>query len=373
MTNVVALTVMKVPLPPPLVEAVQEVVVESAIDLAGSFSLRFGIAPNPLGDWSILDVDPFKPLVPIGIRVGTGTIPVPKAVMNGFATAQRASWAEGGKSTLEVRGIDLTGVMNLEEKVMSWPCMPDGAIAAAVFGQYGAIPRVQPTAPRLVEPIGTTMQRGTDIRFLRRLARRNGFDCYVQPEPVTGLDTGMFGPPTLVGKPSAVLSVAMGSATNVRGLTVRYDMSRPTMTMAAGLDPVTKAPQPALAPVGLQAPMGVEPGLVRLLPGAGVSGAKPLVRAVDTGSLTTAELQPHVQAITDRASFAVAFEATTGSDVGVVMPGDLVAVRGAGRVFSGLYQITRSRLTVGPDRFEQQLTGRRNAVTMTGVEAAGSV
>ena len=373
MSNVLALSVMKAPMPPPLLDAVQEVVVESALDLAGSFSIRFGIGPNPIGDWSILDLDPFKPLLPIGIRVGTGLMPVPKAVMNGYATAQRASWAEGGKSTLELRGIDLSGVMNLEEKVMAWPCMPDGAIAAAIFGQYGALPKVQPTPPRLVEPIGTTTQRGSDIRFLRKLARRNGFDCFVQPEPFTGVDIGVFGPPTLLGKPGAVLSVAMGAATNVKGLTVRYDMSRPTMTMAAGLDPVSKAPQPALAPVGLQAPMGVEPGLVRLLPGAGLSGAKPLVRAVDTGSLTTAELQPHVQAVTDRASFALAFEATTGADVGVVMPGDLVAVRGAGRLFSGLYQITRSHVRVGQDLFEQQLTGRRNAVTMTGVEAAGSV
>jgi hypothetical protein len=372
-TNVVALTLLKAPMPPPLVDAVQEVVVESALDLAGSFSIRFGIAPNPIGDWSILDVDPFKPLVPVGIRVGAGTVPVPRAVMNGFATAQRASWAEGGKSILEVRGIDLTGVMNLEEKVTSWPCMPDGAIAAAIFGQYGAIPKVTPTVPRLIEPLGTPTQRGTDIRFLRRLARRNGFDCYVQPEPFSGLDVGVFGPPSLVGKPSAVLSVAMGSATNVKGLSVRYDMSRPTMTMAAGMDPASKTPQPALAPVGLQAPMGVEPGLLRLMPGAGLAGTKPLVRAVDTGSLTTAELQPHVQAITDRASFAVVVEATTGAEAGIVLPGDLVALRGAGRLFGGLYQITRSRLTVGPDQFEQQLSGRRNAVTMTGVEAAGSV
>ena len=47
-------------------------------------------------------------------------------------------------------------------------------------------------SPVLIEPEGTTIQRGTDIRFLRRLARRNGFDCYVQPEPLSGLDVGHF-------------------------------------------------------------------------------------------------------------------------------------------------------------------------------------
>ena len=70
--------------------------------------------------------------------------------------------------------------------------MPDSAIASAIFGQHSMLPLVDPTSPVLIEPDGTTIQRGTDIRFLRRLARRNGFDCYVQPEPLTGVDIGYF-------------------------------------------------------------------------------------------------------------------------------------------------------------------------------------
>jgi len=369
-----ALTIAKAPMPPPLVDAVQELVVETALDLAGAFSIRFGIGPTAAGDWSILDVDPFKPLAPIGIRVGTGTVPLPAAVLNGYVTAARTTWAEGGKSTLEVSGTDLTGVMNLEEKVTAWPNLPDGAIAAAIFSAYGAAPLVSPTPPRLTDPIGTTMQRGTDIRFLRRLARRNGYECYVKAEQVTGLDQGVFQALSTVGAPSAVLSVAMGSATNVVGLTARYDMTRPTVTVAAGLDTVTKATQPALAPASLQPPMGVEPTLPRLLPGAGAAGGvTPTVLPVDTGDYTVGELQPHVQAITDRSSYAVVIEATTGIEVGVIRPGDLVALRGAGRLFNGLYQATRCRLTIANDRFEQHVTARRNALTMTGVEAAGAV
>ena len=70
---------------------------------------------------------------------------------------------------------------------MAWPNMPDHAIATAIFGQYALLPRVQPTPPQLVEPEGTTTQRATDIRFLRRLAERNGFECYVAPEPLKEL------------------------------------------------------------------------------------------------------------------------------------------------------------------------------------------
>ena len=93
---------------------------------------------------------------------------------------------------------------------MPWPNLPDAAIAAAIFGQYALVPMVQPTAPSLVEPEGTTIQRGTDLRFLRQLARRNGFDLYVQPEPITGIDQGFFRPRLPVGLPQAVLNVNMG-------------------------------------------------------------------------------------------------------------------------------------------------------------------
>ena len=77
---------------------------------------------------------------------------------------------------------------------MAWPMMPDAQIAQAIFAQYLITPLVSPTLPALVEPEGTTTQRGTDIRFLRRLAQRNGYECFVQPQPQTGLDLGYSGP-----------------------------------------------------------------------------------------------------------------------------------------------------------------------------------
>jgi len=369
MTGVtVQLSLMKVPAPPPIIDAVQEVVVETALDMAGAFSIRFGIGIDQLGEYGLLALDPFKPGLPIGIRIGAGTLPLPMAVINGFATGQRASWAEGGKSTVTVHGTDITGMMNLEEKVKPWPNTPDSVIALAIFGSYTVIPQVTPTPPRLIEPLGTTFQRGTDIRFLRRLARRNGFDCYVLPEPFTGLDTGHFGAPTTIGMPQAVLNVNMGSDTNVSDLTVRYDMLKPTTALAVNLDTATKVPQPAIAPLSLQAPMGLEPTGVRAVVGSGLAGAIPLVRPVDPGNALTTEGQPAAQAIVDRSSFAVTVEGTTGSDVGVLRPGGLVALRGVGRLFNGLYQLTKVRQTLSEGAFEQRFTARRNAVTMTGAE-----
>lgn len=241
--------------------------------------------------------------------------------------------------------------------------MPDSAIAASIFGQYGIVPQVQPTSPQLVEPEGSTIQRDTDIQFLKWLARRNGFHCYVQPEPVSGIAQAYFKPPPApAGPPQAVLNVDMGPETNVEGFQVNYAMTRPTAAIAAGLDVATKAPQPALAPASLQPPWGLEPTLSRVIP-------PPNVRPAGMGLFTTGELQPAVQAIVDDSSWAVEAHGTVGPDVGILRPGGVLNVRGAGRVLSGSYYATRIAHSISRNgNYTQWFQARRNAVGMTGAE-----
>jgi phage protein D len=348
------------PAPQPLVEAVEEIVVDSSLDEASALRVRFGIAQTDLGDWTILTEDLLRPLVPLTVRVQTSVLP--EALITGYVATQRVVYGDvAGTSTLEVSALDKTLLMNLHEKVALWPNLPDGAIAAAIFGQNTLVPMVQPTSPTLTEPEGTTIQRGTDIRFLRRLASRNGFDCYVQPEPLTGIEQGFFRPRQTVGIPQAVLNVAMGDETNVTGFHIRYDMTQPTSVIAANLDTTTKAPQPAVAPVSLQPPMGIEPTLTRVLP-------PPIVRPVDTGLVRTSDLQSLAQAIADQSSYAIVAEGEVGPAVGILRPGGVVNVRGAGRLYNGAYFVTRVTHTITRDDYKQRFEARRNAATMTGAE-----
>jgi phage protein D len=348
------------PAPQPIVEAVEEIVVDSSLEEASLLRMRLGIAQTALGDWTVLTEDLFRPLVPVTVRVQTGVLP--EALITGYVATQRIVYGDvAGTSTLEVSALDKTLLMNAQEKVTPWPNLPDGAIAAAIFGQHALVPMVQPTSPTLVEPEGTTIQRGSDIRFLRRLARRNGFDCYVQPEPVTGIEQGFFRPRQTVGVPQAVLNVAMGDETNVTSFSVHYAATQPTTVVAAGLDTSTKAPQPAVAPVSLQPPMGIEPTLTRVLP-------PPIVRPADTGLVRTSELQSLAQAIADHSSFALLAEGEVGPSVGILRPGGIVNVRGAGRVYNGSYFVTRVTHTITRDDYKQRFEARRNAATMTGAE-----
>src|ERR1019366_6361630 len=232
-----------------------------------------------IGDWDLLAPQYealFLPLTQVQIRVKVG-IDIPKAIINGYITNQRVLYDdEGGASVMEITGMDATLLMNLQEKAQAWPIPSDGMVAAAVFAQYGIVPMVSASVPFNSDPTDMTVQRGTDIRFLRRLAQRNGLECFVQPNPQSGLDFGYFGPPSNIpGAQEAVLNVKTRAQTNVAELTIPPALVKPALAVAAGVDVMTKArtdatsliplvtPPPAggLYPLGV--PMGVQDATLR--------------------------------------------------------------------------------------------------------------
>ena len=349
------------PAPPELLDALQEIEIDCSLAEASVFRLRFGITKSEVGDWSILDEDPFLPLTPVSMRLQRGFEP-PLAVINGYVTEHAVSSADApGSSTLDVTGMDVTLLMNMSETVAAFPNMSDSQIASEIFARNYIPPIVDDTAPVLVEPDGTTIQRGTDIRFLRRLARRNGFDCYVQPDPLTGQDIGYFRARGLSGVPQAVLSVNFGTDTNVREFNVSYQLAKPTAAIATGLDTLTKTSQPAFALTTLQLPLGLEGTLARELPPG-------VVLPAATGLMRTAELQRALQATVDRSSWAVTATGTVGSDVPVLAPGGLVNIRGLGRLYNGSYYLTRVTHLIAAGDYTQRFEAERNAVSETGAE-----
>src|SRR5712691_7835787 len=75
------------PVPPEVVDAVQEINVDSALDEASMFRLRLGIAQTPLGDWTTLQEDIFRPLAPLTIRL-TNNLGIPEVLINGYVSRQ---------------------------------------------------------------------------------------------------------------------------------------------------------------------------------------------------------------------------------------------------------------------------------------------
>jgi phage protein D len=319
---------------------------------------------SALGDWDVLQVNIFRPNLPVQIRIALG-LPLSEALINGFVRESKVGLSgQPGKSTFTVVGMDRTAtLMNQMEASMPWPNLPDSAIAAAIFGKYGVAPLVTPTPASRLMIDTTTIQRTTDIRFLKGLAERNSFESYLQPDPLIGTDFGYFGPAKIVAPPQGVLSADFGLLSNLFDFNVSYDMLQPTTVVAATIDTMTKAPLPALAPVAAEPPMGLEPTLLRVVPPS-------ITRPTATNAANPAEAMSMVLSIANRSSRAIT---GTGNVDGlkfhrVLRPGLPVLVRGVGREHSGKYYVTQVTHRITADSYTQGFSAWTNAVGLTGTE-----
>lgn len=352
------------PAPTGVLDALQELTVETCVDGAGSFRLRLGLAPGDSGSWPLLDTSLFPPGA--GVRIGVAIdSPLPSFLLVGYVASVSVVYGDGKITpSVEIGGVDATALMNLDEKAVAWPNLPDALIATQLFASYRLAPQVTSTGPVLVDPEGTTVQRGSDIRFLRRLARRNGFEVYTLPEQHTGLETGHFGPLPTSGSAAATVAVHAGDSTSVSDLRISNDMLRPTTVVAAGLDSRHSAQssdvESASTTVG-------RTSTVSQLPRAAHT------RLTGTGLTTSTDLQRAAQASVDRASYSLLAEGQVPATVGPLVPGTVLSLAGAGDAYSGPWVLRRVRHVFTPGTYVQHFTAARNGVGNTGLLAAVGV
>lgn len=352
------------PMLPPFMGALDGVDVETSVDAASVLRLRFNLSRNFMGDWDPPVADLFRPLVPVTVSVSSGS-PLPEVVINAFVreVRQAARGAAAG-TTAEVVAMDATAtLMALIEQPMPHPNMDPATIATLIFGRYAITPLPFPTPPTRTIADTTTIQRGTDGRMLREMARALAYECYLQPDPITGLDVGHFHPALTAVPPQGVLSVDFGSATNLLDFEVGYDTLRPTAAVSAEADPRSGVPVPAPALAPLSPPEGLEPALMRVIPPR-------ISRPTARDAANPAELFRQNQGIVDRSSRALTATGTVDAvKYGrVLRPGLPVLVRGAGRAYSGLWYVTRVSHSISTGAWTQRFSATRNAVGLTGAE-----
>jgi phage protein D len=341
-----------------LLAAVLTIEVEEHASLADMLRLRVAIAVNPDGsDWTVLADDPFQRLTPVALSVAVGT-KAAEPLIQAHVVETHAVFGAPGAAYLDVIAMDSTVLLDLEEKVRAWPDMADADIASAIFGEHGLGSDVASTQPARQEAERTTIQRGTDMRFLQLLAARNGYECFVDAGS-GGQATGHFRPPDLQATSQGVLSVNLGEATNVRAFRARNEMLRPTQARATSLDAATgevqesEAQQPAHQVLGATPAAAADRPRVVLLAGSGLSQA--------------GELQTLAQSLVDASAWAITAEGELDAGIygGVLRAKQPVAVRGAGRRFSGTYYVERVLSVFTPDGVTQYFALRRNALGVT--------
>jgi phage protein D len=340
-------------------EAIQSIEVEDHAELADVARLRVTTAVAGRDHtWTIVD-DPIATRlanVRIGVRIGAGAA-VP--LLDGYVIDIRAQLgSEPGRSTVEIVAMDATVLMDLEEKVRAWPDQSDSTVANVMFSEYGFDADVQSSDPVRQETDVTSMQRGSDISFLRRLAERNGYECFLDIGDY-GRTTGHFHPPRLDQAAQTVLSVNLGTETTLDQFKVRYDMLKATTASASGIDAHDASDQPVQAPSTSQKELG----------GASTIPAdRPRTRLLSGGGLSrSGELQTLTQAVVDRSSYAITAEGIVNAAVigHVLRAKQPVLVRGAGLQFSGQYYVHRVLHRFANGSYQQHVTLKRNAAGLT--------
>jgi phage protein D len=347
-----------------LLAAVQQIEVEEHADLAAMLRLRLAVAVREDGSgWDVVDDDTFSRLARLSLltTVGSGT---PEPLIEAYVIETRLDASNRpGESTFEVVAMDGTVLMNLEEKVRPWPNMADSDIASVIFGEYGLLPDVESTSPTRQELDLTVIQRSTDIQFLRRLAGRNGYECYVELNQLTIMAEGHFHAPRLDGTPQGTLTVNMGAATNVNRMTVRLDTIKPAVADVADLEIGSQSDQTAsIGSVSL-----TELGSSSLLGGS----QQRRVRIGPSNLFETGELQTYAQAVVNRSAWAVTAEGDLDATAygSVLRARRPVLVRGLGQRFSGTYYVERVQHLLDDHNYTQHFSLRRNATGLQGSEA----
>ncbi|MCI5159141.1 MAG: hypothetical protein D3906_12050, partial [Candidatus Electrothrix sp. AUS1_2] len=288
---------------------------------------------------------------------------MPHVLMDGIVTRQEMSPSNDvGQSTLTVTGEDLTILMDLIEKVVPYPSMPDVVRVSIILEPYlllGITPVV------ILPPVSTTQLAThkieyqasmTDLDYIKTLASRNGYVFYLRPGPLPGQNVAYFGPDINMPIPQSALNINMDALTNVESLSFSLDGRAKKICIFTVFDPVTrKIPVPIPLPNVslLKPPLGLRPT------------APSKVEIYNNGG----PLEPD-EAARDILSFlmsnSTAISGNGSLDVlkygRILRARTLVGVRGAGIAYDGLYFVDTVTHNIKRGEYKQNFTLSRDGL-----------
>ncbi len=163
---------------PDLFADLLEMEVEEDHKMASMFRIRISMHREDQGTWTYLDDERLRLWTKIEVRVTAGDDTT--SLIQGYLTQMSAHIdSDENSSYLELKGMDATCLMNLEEKIKDWPNQSDSDIATQIISNYQLTAQADDTGVIHDDKVSTIIQRDTDIQFLKRLAKRNGFEQHV--------------------------------------------------------------------------------------------------------------------------------------------------------------------------------------------------
>jgi hypothetical protein len=340
-----------------------EVTNASGNDVSG-FELVFTLANNsPLQTLFLLAGGASIPLMRVVIAITVnGAVNV---IMDGVMTNHEfAPGGDSGHGMLRVKGVDLTGIMNVFDfSGIPYPAMPREARVELVVAKYavlGLIPLVIPSI--LIDvplPIlNIPRQQGNDLDYVRQLADEVGYIFCIEPTSTPGVSMAYWGPEIRVGDPQPALNINMDQENNVESMSFRFDKNAKIMPIVWVQEPITKVsipiPIPDITP--LSPPLGAIPPI------------PPRVQEL-TGNAKFNPLQGIVIGLTKAAQTADCVFCDGSLDVirygRTLQARRLVGVRGAGPAFDGLHYVKRVTHKIKRGEYKQSFSLVRNGLIST--------
>ncbi len=379
-----------------LKQLIAEADIEESMDMPSAIQLKLPISRSSGGDLTYISDPRFAPLATVSVvataggdgasgvasgavgnvaaAVGGGAAPsAAQCIFDGYFLSQKIHLETGvTNSTIVIWGQDASWLMNQTEKVREWVDVTDSSVAASIFGEYGITPSDQNTAddsPSHTEDTHSLMQRGSDIAFLRLLARRGGKTCRIACGDQPGVRTGYFAIPKLDGYPA--LNLALNDPTNwtISSIDLEWDATRPTAVTArtalfsdASADGATgDTSDSGLAALGSQT----------LAAFAGKPMTVLLAAAVDSAG----ELTQRAQAVLRESGWFLRCEGEADVErLGAVLrAGMLVKLAGIGAVHSGTWIVWTVRHKITEQKHNMRFTLLRNAAGNPPAGGAGGL
>ncbi len=355
--------VVPVPVPKAIIDAISNIQVRTTAGEASGFQMTFTFSSkSPLNALLLLlgQVGPFIRTIIIVTVNGT-----PHVLMDGMIGHQQVSPnVESGQSTLNVTGVDMSGVMGLIDfSGIPYPAMPAEARVALIIAKYaifGMIPLVIPSL-FIDVPIPTSripVHQGTDLAYITQLARDVGYIFYVDPGPAPGMNTAYWGPEIKVGVPQPALNVNMDAHTNVDSLSFSFNGANKAMPIVFIQNEETRAPIPIPIPdiSPLNPPLGAIPAIPVRFPRMNNTANLNPMQAIALG---LAEASRTSDTLTGTGSLNVLRYGR------ILKARGLVGVRGAGDAFNGLYFVKSVTHKIQRGEYKQDFTLTRNGLMST--------
>ena len=353
--------VVAVPPPKPLTDALTSAEVTISDTGTSGFQLTFTLAnSSPLQTLFLLAAGAPIPMLRVILIATAGVIP--RVLMDGVITHHEITPnAMKGSSTLTITGEDLSAIMNqIDFTGLPYPGMSPDVRVLTILSKYAAfgivplvVPAIAPDVPIPIEQIPS--QQGTDLTYIRQLAREAGYVFYIEPGPVPGVSTAYWGPQIKIGLPQPSLNVNMDSWTNVESLSFRYEPQSAVLPVVYVQEPISKAtipiPIPSVNPLNppLGAVIPIPTTIEQLTDTAKLSLPQALMiglaRATETGDVVTGE------GTLDVVRYG-----------GILSARQLVGVRGAGLGFDGLHYVQQTRHQLKRGEYKQSFTLKRNGI-----------